>query len=75
MAGYAVTARVERPTLRACLSTPPPPDDRPVGPPVAHETRDLVGRPLDVVLRERWDDVRASWAQTTFYLFDANSWR
>jgi len=24
---------------------------------------------------ERWERLRESWAQTTFYLFDAESWR
>jgi hypothetical protein len=24
---------------------------------------------------ERWERVRRLWAQTTFYLFDAESWR
>lgn len=38
-------------------------------------TEELVGRPLDVVLRERWADVRRVWSQTTFYLFDPDSWR
>jgi hypothetical protein len=35
----------------------------------------LLSRPLGDVVRERWQDAREQWAITTFFLFDANSWR
>lgn len=38
-------------------------------------TIDIVGRGLEAVIRERWTRVAEIWAQTTFYLFDTNSWR
>ena len=36
---------------------------------------DLVGRPIEVVIGERWTAIRERWSQTTFFLFDADSWR
>jgi hypothetical protein len=77
MAGYAVTARVARPRMRAgavvatARSLPSPGPATTFDP----EAEDVVGRPLDVAWRERWDDIRRLWAQTTFYLFDPESWR
>jgi hypothetical protein len=32
-------------------------------------------RPLDGRLRDALDQFREGWAQTTFFLFDPNSWR
>jgi len=32
-------------------------------------------RPLDEQLRQALEDLREAWAQTTFFLFDPNSWR
>lgn len=85
MAGYAVSARVERaavqvgrplgvlavrddPTAAAPALLPLPPEDGPVA-------VDLVGRPFEVVLEERLAALRETWAQTTFFLFDAEGWR
>jgi hypothetical protein len=77
MAGYAVTARVARPRMRAgalvATATSLPPQGAAATSDL--EAEDLVGRPLDVAWRERWDDIRRLWAQTTFYLFDPESWR
>lgn len=39
------------------------------------DTIDLVGQPLDDRIAERWSHIRQSWSQTTFYLFDPESWR
>jgi len=36
---------------------------------------DLVGGPDDSILGARWARLRETWAQMTFYLFDADSWR
>jgi len=38
-------------------------------------TIDIAGRGLEAVIRERWTRLAEIWAQTTFYLFDTNSWR
>ncbi len=32
-------------------------------------------RPFGERLAARWDDLRETWAQTTFFLFDPESWR
>ena len=36
---------------------------------------DIVGRGLGAVIRERWTRAAEIWSQTTFFLFDPNSWR
>lgn len=85
MAGYAATARIGRvrTVVRTAPGTPRREDPRSVprrpgatprddAPAVAEE---LVGRPLDAVLRERWERVRDGWSQATFFLFDPDSWR
>lgn len=36
---------------------------------------DLSSLPLDDRLAERWSHIRVGWAQTTFFLFDPESWR
>jgi hypothetical protein len=76
MAAYAVTTRIEgvRPRRRnrtAWAGFGPAPtldmaDDQVV---------DLVGRPLDEALQDGWMRLREAWAQTTFFLFDPESWR
>ena len=76
MAAYAVTARVDRvqPRLARWVgatqsdgatadATPQP------------ESVDLVGRPLGANMAERWARIREAWTQTTFFLFDPDSWR
>jgi hypothetical protein len=77
MAGYAVTARVARPRMRAgaLVATATSLPSQGAAATSDLEAEDLVGRPLDVAWRERWDDIRRLWAQTTFYLFDPESWR
>jgi hypothetical protein len=75
---YAVTSRVhgERPHQRRRAGRGPVT----VGP-VAST---VLGSDVEVVpiedrdaisLHERWDRVRDAWTQTTFYLFDPESWR
>ena len=36
---------------------------------------DLVGRSVEERIAERLGRIRATWSQTTFFLFDAESWR
>jgi hypothetical protein len=74
MDGYRVSARIDR----GVLHRPRPwTDDRESGTPPPAEVApvDLVGRPIDVILAERWEAIRERWAQTTFFLFDPDSWR
>jgi hypothetical protein len=81
MATYAVHTRIEgvRPTRpgraarwsRSIATAPAPelPIDRALTP------VDLVGRPLDEIVAERWMRIREACSQMTFFLFDPNSWR
>lgn len=76
MSGYAATARVERRDVRLgetvvrtfgaprTPASPPPADAATIA---SGERRTTVG--------ERWDDLVRAWQQTTFYLFDSQSWR
>jgi hypothetical protein len=73
MDAYRVSARIDRvaprrrqPLRELALAPDPDPELAPV---------DLVGRPLEDVIGERWSAVRERWSQTTFFLFDAESWR
>lgn len=86
MAGYAVTARIERvePRLvapsRAALASTPAPDDG-GGPPGSARTDpdddvlDLVGQGFDRTLADWIAGIRESWSQTVFFLLDPDSWR
>ena len=38
-------------------------------------TADIDDRSFDVAVAEWWAEVTASFSQTTFYLFDPESWR
>jgi hypothetical protein len=71
MASYAVTAHIDRvqPHL-ASHDGPPPAPDR-------HVTDEPLSEAIEVAPppSERWDRFRERWAQTTFYLFDPESWR
>ena len=58
--------------------------DRPVAPgripatPPAwldRERVELLGRSPGERLAERWEDLRETWSQMTFFLFDPESWR
>jgi hypothetical protein len=75
MAGYAVTARIERAGVHLAGTSRPADDVMPDRRDDADETVDLVGRPIEEVVAERWAMIRESWAQTTFFLFDPESWR
>lgn len=83
MQAYATVARIDRPRMRLAFAGrvalgfdggPPP------GAPQDLETvEDLTGEPAFARLRSRWcewrEDLRVAWRQTTFFLFDPDSWR
>ncbi|MEO5883989.1 MAG: hypothetical protein ABIQ58_00525 [Candidatus Limnocylindrales bacterium] len=75
MAGYVVSCRVDTvaPRPRRMRPSAPPPSSADT--PIELATVDLVGRPLDDILADRWDAFREIWARTTFFLFDGDSWR
>jgi hypothetical protein len=76
MAAYAVTARVEgvRPHVARWTGASQP-EDAAVDPILEPDAVELVGRPLAAIVAERWARIREAWAQTTFFLFDPDSWR
>jgi hypothetical protein len=76
MTAYAVIARIDRvdPHLaRPRLAAPM--DWSSVETLESAQAVDIVGEPLETIVAERWAHIREIWAQTTFYLFDADSWR
>lgn len=76
MAAYAVIARIDRVAPHLAGRPPATPTDwMSVEAPEPAQAVDLVGRPLETSVAERWAHVREIWAQTTFYLFDSESWR
>jgi hypothetical protein len=78
MSRYAVTTRIDRARVHALLVDRP---DARVAMVTARASRpaDSVAEVEPVAGEGRLDaflaDLRARWAQTTFYLFDPNSWR
>ena len=76
MAGYAVIGRIGRVDPHLAGRSPVAPAGWGAAEAAGAAQGDaLVGETLDVVMEERWAHVREIWAQTTFFLFDANSWR
>jgi hypothetical protein len=78
MAAYAVIARIDRadPHLAGWARMPTRAADWSVIEEIeSPEAVDLVGAPDAPTLAERWGRVRETWSQTTFYLFDPESWR
>jgi len=79
--GYATCARIERARPRFVVAGPgfDGPSRAPSG--VAesaladHRPVELVGVPLDERLAQWLAGVRETWSQTTFFLFDPESWR
>jgi hypothetical protein len=73
--GYAATARIEhvQPHRVGVARAPEPAVDASVI--VEADPVEIAGRPFG----QRWADfaahVRVTWAQTTFFLFDPESWR
>lgn len=75
MAGYAASSRIDAVAPRArWRRTPDVPAPRPDAA-LDVTTTELIGRPLDEILAERVAALREGLAQTTFFLFDPNSWR
>jgi hypothetical protein len=76
MAAYATMVRIDRvkPHL-AGHGRASPAEWTASEPLVGPESIDLVGRPLLPHVAERWMSLREVWAQTTFYLFNAEGWR
>lgn len=76
MAAYAVIARIDRVDPHLAGRPRATPWDWTVAQaPDPAQSIDLVGRSLEAIVAERWAHVREIWAQTTFYLFDSESWR
>ena len=73
MDAYRVFVRIDGGALRRARPFDARDDEAAVGPDATPV--DLIGRPLDVIVGERWQAVRERWSQTTFFLFDADSWR
>lgn len=75
MAGYAASSRIGSVTPRARIErldvTRPSAGDQPI----AALTIELVGAPPTRPGSNRMAALRERWAQATFFLFDANSWR
>ena len=70
MNGYAASARIVRAEVRSCVSHPRHVLLAAVGAlEQSHASR--AGTPL----AERIEDWRVLWRQTTFFLFDPESWR
>lgn len=76
MAAYAVLARIDRADPHLAGRPPTSVPERTVGEtiPLA-QAIDLVDRTPSTTLAERLAHVREIWAQTTFFLFDADGWR
>ena len=76
MAAYAVIARIDRVDPHLAGRPPVTREHWSVVEAIdAAQSVDLVGEPLGAILAERWARVREIWGQTTFFLFDADSWR
>ncbi len=80
MSGYAASARLRGGSLRFVPTGP----GRPLTTPEDAETEsarldrepvERLSRPVVERLAERWDDLRVTWSQTTFFLFSADGWR
>jgi hypothetical protein len=87
MAGYAAITRLRGGSTRLLIALGSARsgtiDADPAGSATAEESTarpgrdwvELVGRPIGERLAARWADLRETWSQTTFYLFDPESWR
>ncbi|MEX2183863.1 MAG: hypothetical protein WEC14_05410 [Chloroflexota bacterium] len=76
MAGYAASCRIQTVAPRAVRrSRAPAPAPMIGGDAIDLPVEDLIGRPLDEIIADRWASISESWSQTTFFLFDPESWR
>ena len=80
MSGYATNARLQGGSMRFVAAG----SKRRVAPGGSIEISpawldgervEVAGRPFGERLAARWDGLRETWSQTTFFLFDAESWR
>ena len=85
MAGYAANARLDGsvPRFASVSARPRGPapvadtltDGSPREPAVGADWVELVGRPFDARLADRFASIGEAWSQLTFFLFDPESWR
>ena len=75
MAGYTVSSRIQAVAPRARWGRTPAAAAAWPDATIDVTTTELIGRPLDEVLAERVAALRETFAQTTFFLLDPNSWR
>lgn len=83
MQAYAAVARINRPTMRLALAgrvaAGLDAGPSPVAPGDPETLEDLAGEPAFARFRSRWrdwrEDMGVAWRQTTFFLFDPESWR
>ena len=75
MVGYAVTSRIQAAAPRARWGRAPGTAADRTDVTSELTPTELIGRPLEQVLAERMAALRTTFAQTTFFLFDPNSWR
>jgi len=75
MAGYAVSSRIASVAPRARIERPDVRRSSAADQSVAVVTIELVGVPPTRSGSDRMAALRERWAQVTFFLFDANSWR
>ncbi len=73
MSGYAASAGIDGVRVAEVVDAAAPAQEREG---IANEVWiELVGRPLDERLAAWFADLRKTWAQATFFLFDPESWR
>jgi hypothetical protein len=75
MAGYAVIARIDRVEPHFAGWEAEGAIGWATAEPLGPEAIDLVGPAVGDTLSERWERIREALRQTTFYLFDPQSWR
>ncbi len=77
MVGYSVSGRIGVVAPRARWGRAPVDAAVAAEPdaPIEVTPIELIVRPRDEVMAERMASLRETFAQTTFFLFDANSWR
>lgn len=75
MAGYTVIARIDRVDPHFAGWEPESALDCATVAWLDPEAIDLHGHDVGDTMTERWERIREAWKQTTFYLFDPQSWR
>jgi hypothetical protein len=76
MAGYAVSGRIGAVAPRRARHVPSCAELDVTAEPIDDDAViDVAGWWLESDLAVRWQSIRERWAQMTFFLFDAESWR